>query len=177
MFAYFQSKKAFTIVELMIAVVIIGVLVTVAVPLVMFVMKNQKIKDCNNQIVIIEGNVLTVMSGMEDNGVMIKTMSMTEGTLSGPSGSKYWIVSSSYSPTIGNMRVGKTENQIDKNQDASDHLKKSYLDNVLFSTLFVYSEVPVCPFDNTKTAGYRIYGDGNVECNCPDCPNCPDYEE
>lgn len=157
MYRLLKTKRAFTIVELMIVVLLLGILTAVAIPLAGSVIKNQKTKDCKNQIVIIEGHVKTVMSGMEDNGKSIKTMSIEEGVFHGAEGERYWIISSEYSPTLGNMR--------------GDSLKKQRLKDVLFSTLFTFSEVPVCPFDKEGTAGYRIYSDGHVECNCADCPN------
>lgn len=157
MYKFLKTKKAFTYVELMIVVLLLGILTAVAIPLAGSVIKNQKTKDCKNQIVIIEGHVKTVMSGMEDNGASIPSMPMAEGTLHGGEGEKYWVVSREYSPTLGNMR-GKD-------------LKKSRLYDKTLSSLFVYSEVPVCPFDKEETAGYRIYADGHVECNCEECPN------
>lgn len=157
MYRLLKTKKGFTIVELMMVVIILGIVTAVVIPLAKTVIEKQKMKDCNNQIIIIEGHVKTVMSGMEDNGASIKSMPMAEGTLHGGEGEKYWVVSSEYSPTLGNMR--------------GNALKKSRLKDVLFSTLFTFSEVPVCPFDKEGTAGYRIYSDGHVECNCADCPN------
>ena len=175
MYEFLCSKKAFTIVELIISVAIIAILVVVAVLLIPHMLERERKKDCNSQIKIIEANVQIVMSGMEDNGKPIELMSLSEGTIVGSGSSKHWVLSSVYSPTIGNMRLGQTKEQIAKSQAATDHLKKSSLDSTLFSSLFTYSEVPVCPFDDSGTAGYRIYADGTVKCNCIDCPNCPDY--
>ena len=175
MYEFLCSKKAFTIVELIISVAIIAILVVVAVPLIPHMLERERKKDCNSQIKIIEANVQIVMSGMEDNGKPIEVMGLSEGVLIGSGSAKHWVLSSVYSPTIGNMRLGQTKEQIAKSQAATDHLKKSSLDSTLFSSLFTYSEVPVCPFDDSGTAGYRIYADGTVKCNCIDCPNCPDY--
>ncbi|OQA50046.1 MAG: hypothetical protein BWY46_00217 [Firmicutes bacterium ADurb.Bin300] len=175
MYEFLCSKKAFTIVELIISVAIIAILVVVAVPLIPHMLERERKKDCNSQIKIIEANVQIVMSGMEDNGKPIEVMGLSEGVLIGSGSAKHWVLSSAYSPTIGNMRWGQTKEQISTSQPATDHLKKSSLDTALFSSLFTFSEVPVCPFDETGTAGYRIYADGTVKCNCIDCPNCPDY--
>lgn len=157
MFQINKNKQGFTFAELMLVILILGILSAIAIPLYAVSLNKYRKSDCKNQIVIIEGHVQYVMNGMQDNGALIKEMDMTEGALHGTGDDKYWIITASYTPTIGNMRT--------------EHLKKSRFKDVSFATLFSNSEIPVCPFDKEGTAGYRIYGDGHVECNCENCPN------
>ena len=59
-----MSKKGFTLVELMIVVVILGILVAVAVPIFSAVTKNARTKTCASNIRIIKSNCSTYyMSG------------------------------------------------------------------------------------------------------------------
>jgi type IV pilus assembly protein PilA len=59
-----MSKKGFTLVELMIVVVILGILVAVAVPIFSAVTKNARTKTCASNVRIIKSNMSTYyMSG------------------------------------------------------------------------------------------------------------------
>ena len=72
-----MSKKGFTLVELMIVVVILGILVAVAVPIFGAVTRNAKIKSCKSNQRIIKGNMETfAMTG--DNGDQIEILSGTD---------------------------------------------------------------------------------------------------
>lgn len=57
-----MSKKGFTLVELMIVVVILGILVAVAVPIFGAVTKNARIKSCKSNQRVIKGNLETYMT-------------------------------------------------------------------------------------------------------------------
>ncbi len=71
-----MSKKGFTLVELMIVVVILGILVAVAVPIFSAVTKNARTKTCASNIRIIKSNCSTFyMSG--NNGDPITDTSLT----------------------------------------------------------------------------------------------------
>ncbi|MGI6746256.1 MAG: type II secretion system protein [Acutalibacteraceae bacterium] len=98
MYEFLCSKKAFTIVELIISVAIIAILVVVAVPLIPHMLERERKKDCNSQIKIIEANVQIVMSGMEDNGKPIEVMGLSEGVLIGSGSAKHWVLSSGIFP-------------------------------------------------------------------------------
>ncbi len=64
-----MSKKGFTLVELMIVVVILGILVAVAIPIFGAVTKNARIKSCKSNQRVIKGNMETFqMTGAEDGG-------------------------------------------------------------------------------------------------------------
>lgn len=61
-----MNKKGFTLVELMIVVVILGILVAIAIPIFTSVTKNAKIKACKSNIRIIEGNLSTYLATGND---------------------------------------------------------------------------------------------------------------
>jgi len=62
-----MSKKGFTLVELMIVVVILGILVAIAVPIFGAVTKNAKKKSCLSNMRVIKGNMETyAMTGASD---------------------------------------------------------------------------------------------------------------
>ena len=63
-----MNKKGFTLVELMIVVVILGILVAIAVPIFSSVTKNAKAKACASNIRIIEGNLSTYLTTGNDGG-------------------------------------------------------------------------------------------------------------
>lgn len=72
-----MSKKGFTLVELMIVVVILGILVAVAVPIFGAVTKNAKIKSCKSNQRVIKGNMETfAMTG--NNGDQIELITGTD---------------------------------------------------------------------------------------------------
>ena len=58
-----MNKKGFTLVELMIVVVILGILVAIAVPIYSAVTKNAKIKACNSNMRIIRSNLASYILG------------------------------------------------------------------------------------------------------------------
>ena len=66
-----MSKKGFTLVELMIVVVILGILVAVAVPIFGAVTKNARIKSCKSNQRVIKGNMETFMMTGGANGEAI----------------------------------------------------------------------------------------------------------
>jgi len=61
-----MSKKGFTLVELMIVVVILGILVAVAVPIFSAVTKNARIKSCKSNQRVIKGNLETIVTTGND---------------------------------------------------------------------------------------------------------------
>ncbi len=69
-----MSKKGFTLVELMIVVVILGILVAVAVPIFGAVTRNAKIKSCKSNMRVIKGNMETyAMTGNNGDQIEIIT--------------------------------------------------------------------------------------------------------
>ena len=68
MFRFLLSKKGFTVVELAIAILILGILTAVAIPAFGAGIKKQKQNECANQRTIISTAVQQAMYGMIDNG-------------------------------------------------------------------------------------------------------------
>ena len=168
MFKYLQSKNGFTLVEIMITVVVLGVLAGVAIPIYTVSVNNQRKADCKNNCMLVSADVSMVMTGMEDNGPKIIAMNVTGADGSDANG-PYWVLSAQ-GPTIGEMRVGKTREDIKNNAAASSHLHKTSKDTVTLASLLEYGELPVCPFSSEdEVYEYRIYGDGSVRCSCPKC--------
>ncbi len=66
-----MSKKGFTLVELMIVVVILGILVAIAVPIFGAVTKNAKKKSCLSNMRVIKGNMETYAMTGGANGDQI----------------------------------------------------------------------------------------------------------
>lgn len=74
-----MNKKGFTLVELMIVVVILGILVAIAVPIYSAVTTNAKKKACSGDMRIIRSNLASyVMTGGEDGGYLTATPSQSE---------------------------------------------------------------------------------------------------
>lgn len=80
-----MSKKGFTLVELMIVVVILGILVAVAVPIFGAVTKNARIKSCKSNQRVIKGNMETYMMTGGANGDAITLSSATSYNISSES--------------------------------------------------------------------------------------------
>ncbi len=69
-----MNKKGFTLVELMIVVVILGILVAIAVPIYSAVTKNAKRKACAGDMRIIRSNLASYVLTGGDEGGMVSTV-------------------------------------------------------------------------------------------------------
>lgn len=68
LYKFFLSKKGFTMLELLIVVLVLGILATIAVPIFTGSLRKQKQNDCRNQRLVIQTTVQQAMYGMIDNG-------------------------------------------------------------------------------------------------------------
>ncbi|MGN0526101.1 MAG: type II secretion system protein [Acutalibacteraceae bacterium] len=68
LYRFFLSKKGFTMVEILLVVIVLGILTAVAVPLLGSIVGIKKREDCKNQRTVISATVKEVMYGMVDSG-------------------------------------------------------------------------------------------------------------
>lgn len=68
MFRIFLSKKGFSLTEIMIVVIVLGILTAIAVPAYTGVLHIQRKNECKNQRILIQEILDGVLLGMEDNG-------------------------------------------------------------------------------------------------------------
>lgn len=188
-----NSKKGFTLTEILVVVLIMSILVAVAVPILMVSIKTQRINDCKNQCTVIETAVRQAMYGMMDNG---KKQSKITFIRSSPNGNvgcsddeiagvgKYFKLSADTNCfTLAELRGGYRPATIEDYNggcDAGYYLKKKKYDEkfdgaespVYFYTFLSNQEVPVCPFQEDNKGEpyfYYVLADGSVHCSCPEC--------
>lgn len=198
LYRFLSSKKGFTMMEILIVVIILGILVGVAVPVYTGVLNTQKRNDCRNQKLVIQTAVKQAMFGMMDNGKRQEEIAIPFW----PDGGD--LMKKQYRPddpnfklnvdsalnykyytkldeaiTLGDIRGGYRDiNQYPDYKDGCDkgfYLKKQKLENVEFYKYLDNQEIPVCPFadyENEPTDDdyfYCIFYDGTVCCTCPEC--------
>ncbi len=189
LYKFFLSKKGFTMVEILVGVLVLGVLTAVAVPIFDASLTTQRRKDCKNQRLVIETAVQQAMFGMIDNGRRqdkINIALWADGANKiqyNPNGQIKFNLDESYnytyytplneSLTLGQIRGGYNPDYSKESCEMTGkYLKKQKLENVEFYKYLDNAEIPVCPFaDDTNSQGYYycIFADGTVCCTCPDC--------
>lgn len=189
LYKLFLSKKGFTMVEILIVVLVLGILTAIAVPVFSLSLKKQRQDDCRNQRLVIETAVQQAMYGMIDNGRKqdkINIALWADGANKiqyNPNGQIKFNLDESYnytyytplneSLTLGQIRGGYNPDYSKESCELTGkYLKKQRLENVAFYTYLDNMEIPVCPFaDDTNSQGYYycIFADGTVCCTCPDC--------
>ncbi len=187
-FKIMRDKKGFTMIEILIVVIVLGILTAFAVPLFAANLEKQRIKDCKNQQTIISATVEQAMYGMLDNGRrqekidFSKVQSDHKETYNGKE--CFVLIKSQDLPgkiafNLSDLRGGYRDiNNVPDYNDGCEngnYLKKKKLANNEFYKYLANAEIPVCPFadfdNNDKTDDYRyyIFDDGSVMCSCPKC--------
>ncbi len=196
MFRFLTSKKGFSLVEIFIVVIILGILTAVGVPVFGAGIKKQRQNECSNQRIIIATAVQQVMYGMVDNGKKQSTVKDADNNVIRYAldftnvthkvtyeGHESFKLTYTNPFTIGEIRGGYRAAGVEDYKDgceAGNYLKKQSLKDTPFYTVLDNQEIPVCPFadyDDTDTTNdyyYYIYWDQTndaleVVCSCPDC--------
>lgn len=196
MYGFLTSKKGYTFVEVLIVVLVLGILVAIGVPIFTGGIKMQKVKDCNNQKVVIKSTFQEAMTGMMDNGksqpkiYFNKIQADHKTTYPGDGktgnnddafvGKECFVliedqeISGKLAFTLGDLRGGYRDiNVAPEYNDGCQYgtfLKKKKLKDVKFYSYLANYEIPVCPFeDDDHDYHYYIFEDGTVLCSCPDC--------
>lgn len=189
LYKYLNSKKGFTLVEIMAVVVILSVLLAIAIPIFDTSLKRQREEDCRNQCLVIETTVKQAMYGMVDNGkkqtMRIGDKDVLRINFSMPATAAFKKTVEGHDAfiltdddtcfTLAALRGGYRPDTIEDYKDGCDAgywLKKKALADVKFYTYLDNQEVPVCPFaddDNSQGYYYYVLEDGSVHCSCPEC--------
>jgi prepilin-type N-terminal cleavage/methylation domain-containing protein len=192
LYKYLNSKKGFTLVELMVVVVILSVLLAIAIPIFDTSLKRQREEDCRNQCLVIETTVKQAMYGMIDNGkkqtVLIDGKEIFKIDFTKPAAASYKttfkdkdgvshnafkLTAGEDCFTFGALRGGYRDISVyPEYKDgckAGFYLKKQKLADVKFYTELDNHEVPVCPFQEKNDGDpyyYYVLEDGTVHCTC-----------
>lgn len=186
---FFRNDKGFSLAEIMIVIVVMGILVGIAVPVFTGVSNGKKIDDCvmNRQMVSVV--VQEAMNGMIDNGKKQDKIFMNfvkeEHKTKFPATVDGKVVNATYAGkecfkltydnafTIGDIRGGYRDEAIssyDIGCMRGNYLKRSDLEEVPFYTYLANKEIPICAFqENEGQYSYYIFPDATVLCDCPEC--------
>lgn len=183
---FFTNKKGFSLAEIMIVIVVMGILVGVAVPVYTGVSNGRKLDDCTMNRQMVSTVVQEVMNGMIDNGKRQDEIIMGfaghkttfPGTVDGKTVETYgdkdcFKLTYDNAVTIGDIRGGyraKAISSYDIGCMRGNYLKRYDLKDVPFYTYLANKEIPTCAFqENPGQYSYYIFSDATVLCDCPEC--------
>lgn len=179
-----KDKKGFSLTELMIVVIVLGILTAVAVPVYTGVSKTKRIDDCYGNRTIVSNVVKEVMVGMIDNGkkqdeIVMEYANQAHVFFSpadfpeGYDNRKCFILSKDDTTcTLGDIRGGyRTAGDYAIGCETGHYLKRKDLADVKFYTYLANQEIPQCAFEETDEVDYHyyIFSDATVLCDCPEC--------
>lgn len=199
LYRFLLSKKGFTMMEILIVVIVMGILVSVAVPVFVSGLKKQRLDDCRNQCLVIQTAVQQAMFGMIDNGKRQETINIAGWADGGALVKKQHVpgdginISDDYNYkyytvldknlTLSAIRGGYRPlsddddkvNGLDYDEGCKQGYylkKKKYQTNATPFYIFLdNAEIPICPFDDEKNPQhyYCIFEDGKVVCSGEEC--------
>lgn len=181
-----NNKKGFSLVEIMIVVIIMGILVAVAIPAYQGISSSKRVEDCfmNRQMISI--TVQEAMNGMLDNGkkqdiILMDLADSTHVTISPANFPEGYAEKKCFKLTydeetaftLGDVRGGyrKGVSSYDIGCEQGNYLKRENLKDVKMYTKLANQEIPRCAFEESDKTDYYyyIFEDATVLCDCPEC--------
>ncbi|MBR3788895.1 MAG: prepilin-type N-terminal cleavage/methylation domain-containing protein [Clostridia bacterium] len=182
---FLNSKKGFSLTELMMVVIVMGILVVVAVPIYSGVSKQKRVDECTANRIVISTVVQEAMVGMIDNGkkqdsiimeyadpahVVFSPANFPEGYAN----VKCFMLTRDELTafTLGDLRGGyRTTGDYSVGCESGHYLKRKNLEDVKFYTYLANQEIPQCAFEepDKKDYNYYIFSDATVLCDCEKC--------
>ena len=176
---FLKDKKGFSLTELMVTVLILGILTAVAVPAYTKISKTKRIDDCYGNRAVVSNVVKEVMVGMIDNGKKqdLINIELVDGYSRAPSDFPTGYANEpclmlSEDLTIGEIRGGyRLAGDYAIGCESGHYLKRKDLEDVKFYQFLANQEIPQCAFEETDEVDYKyyIFEDGTVLCDCPEC--------
>ena len=181
----FNSKKGFTLVEILIVIVLLGILVAVAIPIYTGISNQKRLDDCTANRIVISTVVQEAMVGMIDNGKKQDVITMEYADPAhvvfspsdfpdGYANVKCFMLTKDELTgfTLGDIRGGyRTNGDYNIGCETGHYLKRQNLADVKFYTYLANQEIPQCAFQEShnKNYHYYIFSDATVLCDCPEC--------
>ena len=183
-YSFLCSKKGFTVIELMTVVLIMGILTSLAIPVFISSLTEQRKKDCDSQCIVIKSIVRQAMSGMMDSGkrqysieadgeypgdgitgnmddkyvgkpCLVLNKSLTLGEIRGQHRSVCEVCKDEdLSYSEGCWGYKEDSNNAEITCTKGHFLKKKDKAEIAFSTYFDSQSLPVCPFSSEDNPYY-----------------------